>query len=219
MAMPQLSKQLEKRLSDLIANPPHAISYQGLKNEASRAEAHGWSVSAASVIASVVSNISHPYRTAVTMYLAILHNDPVQAASSLLGLLTQLKADFEAGVLSNLEAQISAQTFDDLLDHAEAYLAERRPEPAGVLAGVIFEDTVRKLCGRHNIPEAGAKLDNLLSELVKVSAITPLERKECTAAAALRTSATHARWEEFDTGQVQTVINLTRKLIREKLAA
>jgi hypothetical protein len=63
--------------------------------------------------------------------------------------------------------QVAAQTFDDLLDHAEEYLKQRRKEPAGVLTGVVFEDTIRKLCRRHNVLETGLKLDLLLSDLVK----------------------------------------------------
>jgi hypothetical protein len=108
----------------------------------------------------------------------------------MLGVLRQLKSDFEAGFLSNLESQVAAQTLDDFLDHAEAYLKERRKEPAGVLTGVVFEDSIRQLCRRHNIIEVGSNLDLLLSELVKKDVIRPIDRSDCTTAAKLRTSAT-----------------------------
>lgn len=140
------------------------------------------------------------------------------AASLLYGQLGQLRHDFAAGLLNDLEAQVSAQTFDDLLDHAVAYLQERRPEPAAVLAGVVFEDTIRKLCRKHSIPSNDIQLDSLLSTLVTGGHLSPLERKEGTTAAALRTSATHARWDKFNAQQVDAVIHFTRRLLREKLA-
>lgn len=151
--------------------------------------------------------------------MARLQFDLSGACSILVGLLHQLKADFEAGLLSSMEAQVAAQTFDDLLDHAEEYLKQRRKEPAGVLTGVVFEDTIRKLCRRHNILEAGLKLDLLLSELVKTGVLLPIDRKDGTTAASLRTSATHARWEEFDVENIKSVLAFTRRLIRDKLAA
>jgi hypothetical protein len=95
----------------------------------------------------------------------------------------------------------------------------RRKEPAGVLTGVVFEDTIHKLCARHEIPHQGVSLEPLLTALNSKSVLTPLERKEGTTAAALRTSATHARWTEFESDQVKTVLAFTRRLLRDKLGA
>ena len=148
-----------------------------------------------------------------------MNGDVIGASSALLSLLFGIKLDFEAGLLSKLEAQVTAQTFDDLLDHAEEYLSKRRKQPAGILTGVVFEDTIRQLCRRNNIFEMGSNLDLLLSELVKKGVLLPIDRADCTTAANLRTSATHARWEEFGEENVKSVLAFTRRLIREKLAA
>jgi hypothetical protein len=216
--MPLLSQTIATRLEELLNAPPECIvSASGLfKNSAGVSLARGWRVSAASLIATVVPDPQHPYRVAAAESLTSIYL--IAACSSLFGLLQQLHRDFEAGLLANLEAQASAKTFDDLLDHAQAYLKEKRHEPAGVLAGVVFEDTIRKLCDKHAIPQDGVALDTLLSSLAKAGVITPLERKEGTTAAAVRTSATHARWDEYVPDQVETVVRLTRRLIREKLA-
>jgi hypothetical protein len=61
-------------------------------------------------------------------------------------------------------------------------------------------------------------LDNLLSELVKRTIIRPIDRSDGATAARLRTSATHARWEEFDEDNVKSVLSFTRRLIRDSLA-
>jgi hypothetical protein len=216
--MPQLSHTIAKRLEELLNDPPECIlSASGLfRNSDGATRGRGWRISAVSLIATVVVDPQHPYRIAAAENLTSIYL--VGACNALFGQLQELKRDFEAGLLSNLEGQVSAQTFDDLLDHAEAYLQDKRHEPAGVLAGVVFEDTVRKLCGKHAIPQDGVPLDTLLTGLVKAGVITPLERKEGTTAAALRTSATHARWDEYKADQVETVVRLTRRLLREKLA-
>jgi hypothetical protein len=216
--MPQLSQTIAKRLEELLNAPPECIVSQSgtFKNSAGVALGRGWRISAVSLIATVVADPQHPYRVAAAENLTSIYL--AGACSSLFGQLQELRRDFEAGLLANLEGQVSAQTFDDLLDHAEAYLRDKRHEPAGVLAGVVFEDTVRKLCDKHAIPQDGVPLDTLLTALVKAGVITPLERKEGTTAAAVRTSATHARWDEYKADQVETVVRLTRRLIREKLA-
>jgi hypothetical protein len=218
--MPKLIEQIENHMQGLIDNPPKLTdaAHEDRNTNEMRAEAHAWAVSAMTVITVVVKDAMHPYRSQLTLHNLSLLSDVRGTSSKLLALLKRLKADFEAGILSNLEDQVAAQTFDDLLDHALSYLKQKRKDPAGVLTGVVFEDTVRKLCRRNNIPEAGAKLDHLLSALVNANVITQLERKHATAAAGLRTSATHAQWDEFTADDVDVVLRFTRRLILEKLA-
>jgi hypothetical protein len=217
--MPQLSHLIGKRLQELLSSSPKKLA--DYSQPSSPGEVEGWLISGANLLHAVAANQpTHPYRWLVTaVQLNVNTNQAFNQAVTMLGVLRQLKSDFEAGLLSNLEAQIAAQTFEDLLDHAEAYLKQRRKQPAGVLTGVVFEDAIRKLCRRHNIIELGINLDLLLSELVKKDVITPIDRSDCTTAAKLRTSATHARWEEFDEDNVKSVLSFTRRLIRDKLAA
>jgi hypothetical protein len=47
--------------------------------------------------------------------------------------------------------------------------------------------------------------------------VTALEAKRARAAAGLRTSAAHARWEEIKLGDVDPVIQFTRELISAHL--
>jgi len=48
--------------------------------------------------------------------------------------------------------------------------------------------------------------------------LTALKAKRARAAAGLRTSAAHARWDEIDLGDVAPVIELTKELIGTHLA-
>jgi hypothetical protein len=216
--MPKLSQVIEKRLQDLIADqPPFAAGAHPAVDQALRVHAYGWCASAASIIEAVTPP-GHPYRMAMIPPMARLDTNPAGTKGAMLSLLHRLQADFEAGLLTKMETQVAAQTFDDLLDHAQEYLRQRRKEPAGILTGVVFEDTIRQLCRRHKIVEMKRNLDLLLSELVNNDIIKPIDRDMCTAAAKLRTSATHARWDEFEEHHVGPVLTFTRRLICEKLA-
>jgi hypothetical protein len=41
--------------------------------------------------------------------------------------------------------RVRAETFDKFLDHGQAYLNDDRKMEAGVIAGVVFEDTIRRI--------------------------------------------------------------------------
>jgi hypothetical protein len=218
-SMPQLSHLFQKRLDELLGTVPEKL--QNYSKPEIPGEIAGWLMSGANLLHAVVGQkLTHPYNSlASTANIFASSDQAYHVARTMLGVLRHLRADFEAGLISNIEAQVAAQTFDDLLDHAQEYLRQGRKEPAGVLTGVVFEDTVRKLCMHHNILEAGVKLDTLLSELVKKSVLLPIERNDGTTAASLRTAATHARWDQFDIENVKSVLDFTRRLIRDKLAA
>ena len=81
----------------------------------------------------------------------------------------------------------------------------------------MFEDTIRRICRVLEIPEKGVALDTLISELAKRDILTALKAKRARAAAGLRTSAAHARWEEIQLGDVKPVIEFTRELMAAHL--
>ena len=84
----------------------------------------------------------------------------------------------------------------------------------------MFEDTIRRICRVLSVTENGIALDTLISELAKRDppVLTSLKAKRARAAAGLRTSAAHARWEEIDLRDVGPVIELTKELIGAHLA-
>jgi hypothetical protein len=77
------------------------------------------------------------------------------------------------------------------------YLKHGRKNEAAVIAGIVFEDTIRRVCRVFGVAEKGVALDTLISELAKQDppVLTTLKSKRARADAGLRTSAAHARWE------------------------
>ena len=132
-------------------------------------------------------------------------------------LLTRLLEEIDGGLLTTIENHAIAVTFDDFLDHGAEYLKHGRKDQAAVIAGIVFEDTMRRICRVLGIPENGVALDTLITELGKQGVMTALEAKRARAAAGLRTSAAHARWEEIKIGDVDPVIQFTRELMSAHL--
>jgi hypothetical protein len=125
--------------------------------------------------------------------------------------------DVDAGLIADFGNKVRAETFDDFLDHADAYRQKDEKQAAGVLAGVVFEDTIRRICRDKNIPNQDEHLEQLINALARKTIITPQQSKQAKVAAHVRTKATHALWDEYDLDGVANTIQLTRTLLREHL--
>jgi hypothetical protein len=111
-----------------------------------------------------------------------------------------------------------ALTFDGFLDHAEHYASFKMKNESGVISGVVFEDSVRRICENEKITHKDVKLDALINELVKVGVLNALKAKRARVAAHVRTKATHAQWDEFELEDVKATIQFCRELIDQHLA-
>jgi len=111
--------------------------------------------------------------------------------------------------------KVRAETFDDFLDYAETYCQAGEKQAGGVLAGVVFEDTIRRMCREQNIPDRGQDLDQLIIALGRRSLITGQQSKQARVAAHVRNKATHALWDEYELDGAAATIELTRTFLRE----
>jgi len=192
--------------------------YGQIRSEEQGYSCKGWLTSAQNLIHLVVSNPSNPYRTAADK---ICEHDRGYAICASVGevstILSSLLSDIEHGLLASIENQTKAIVFDDFLDHAKEYCKKEMKREAGVIAGVVFEDTIRSICRNNNIEEKNIKLDQLITELTKSEIINQVKAKRARVAAHVRTKATHAQWDEFDINDVSTTIEFTEELINHKL--
>ncbi len=132
-------------------------------------------------------------------------------------MMERLLEEIEGGLLTTIENHAIAVTFDDFLDHGAEYLKQGRKDEAAVIAGIVFEDAMRRICRVLGVPENGIALDTLISELAKRDVLTALKAKRAGAATGLRISAAHARWEEIQLSDVNPVIEFTRELMAAHL--
>ena len=217
----KLEEKLKLKFEELAetATPLKGGSQYGqVKNDDHASSCKGWLTSAQNLVHLIVANPQNPYRTSVDHICAkdrglCIH----QSVGEVSQILDALLRDVKNGLLSSIENQTKALVFDDFLDHAKEYRKEGMKNEAGVIAGVVFEDTIRNLCRNNSISERGIKLDQLITDLTKSELINQVKAKRARVAAHVRTKATHAQWEEFDLNDVGTTIEFTEELINTKL--
>ena len=88
-----------------------------------------------------------------------------------------------------------------------------------MIVGVVFEDSMRRICRKYSIAEKDVNLDTLISQMVKDNKLTEMKAKRARAAAHVRTKATHAQWDEFTAKDVAATPAVTRELIEAHLDA
>jgi hypothetical protein len=181
-------------------------------------ECAAWLVSAQNAVRLVCESPINPYRVKSDELGSKEHGWAINDAVGVMAaILRSLLVDADYGLLSSIADRAQAEAFDNFLDHAHAYLSAGSKNDAGVIAGVVFEDTFRRICRKSNIVEKGIKLDSLISELSSRGDLSAIKAKRARAAAHVRTKASHAQWDEFGLEDVEAAIVFTRELIESKL--
>jgi hypothetical protein len=218
-----LEERIELRIAQLIEQSRLLATGNNAGqsiDERHRGECSAWLTSAQNLIYIVCSDTASPYRQKADAVVArewgyMIH----EGVAELSAVLRSLLLDAKAGLLASVADQARAETFDDFLDHADAYLADKRVKEAGVIGGVVFEDTVRRICRKQAIIEKDIKLDQLISALSSNGTFSGVKAKRARSAAHVRTKASHAQWDEFDQSDVEATIALTREIIAAFLDA
>lgn len=216
-----LTEEIKAKFKELI-NSGNRLKYGNEHNQvlsvAHAAECIGWLTSAQNLIYLIINSPSNPYRKSVDKICEKDRGYVIQeSVGEIYSILVTLQKDIEHGLLSSVENQAFALTFDSFLDHAIEYSKDNRKNESGVIAGVVFEDSLRTICRNNHIVENGIKLDELITELQKKEIFTPQKAKRARAAADVRTKATHADWDNFDLDDVKTTIEFTKQIINKHL--
>jgi hypothetical protein len=88
---------------------------------------------------------------------------------------------------------------------------------AGVIAGVVFEDTIRRIHRDKIGDDKGKQLEDVINALATQNVITGLQSKQAKVAAHVRTKATHAQWGEFELSDVESTIQITKRFLADHL--
>jgi uncharacterized protein YutE (UPF0331/DUF86 family) len=183
------------------------------------AEFQAWVLSVANII-TLVSLPGSPYLAELDRIMTheyVKYGVPVPVFQKLEGMLISAKQEWDAGLLRRIEHLVAAETFDDFLDHAEAYHKAGKVIEASVLASAVLEDTVKRVARKNGIDPSGKTLDPLITELAKANVFTPVKAKRYRAAAGIRDKAFHAEWDKIDLKDVGELIRSTRDLIADYL--
>lgn len=214
---------VKKRIEQLLEQSSH-LTLAGndgcAVDDRQRQECSAWMASAQNAFYLVCDSQHAPYRMRADQVVNKQHGWRINSAvGELAALLRNLLIDAEAGLLTSVADRARAEAFDDFLDHADAYFADGRKNESGVIAGVVFEDTLRRICRKEGIAEKGLKLDGLISELTNRGELSAIKAKRARVAAHVRTKASHAQWDEFELADVRATIEFTRELVAAKFDA
>jgi hypothetical protein len=161
----------------------------------------GWITEALNVVELAVPIENNSYRRRVHK-IGEGPSNLIDQVYSIGAILRALLSDIDAGIIADFGNKVRAETFDDFLEHADAYRKEGQKQAAGVLAGVVFEDTIRRICRDKGVTE---------------KVITGQQARQARTAAFVRTQATHGQWDEYELDGVAETITLTRTLLRDHL--
>jgi hypothetical protein len=213
-----LEQAVRLKIEDLIGRskqlaPPGAT----LRDNAHTAACRSWITEALNIIDFAAPTENNAYKKGIVK-LGEGSGLLLERVLSMGSILNSLLTDIDGGLIADFGNKIRAETFDDFLEHADVYRKEGKKQAAGVLSGVVFEDTIRRICRDKGITEKGAELEQLIIALQKQTVITGQQARQARTAAFVRTKATHAQWDEYDLDGVAETITLTRTLLRDHLS-
>jgi len=212
-----IEEAIAARLSELITSGESLAignEHGQVYDEDHRRECSAWLVAAQNAAYALINDGAQPYRQQIDRICSknrgyTVHNYVGEARL----ILVSLQADAASGLITSIQDRARAEVFDDFIDHAVEYLDQKRKNEAGAIAGVVFEDSIRRAHRKHIGPDKGVKLDEVISELARRNLLSAVKAKRSRAAADVRTKATHAQWDEFELDDVAAAIQLTRSIV------
>lgn len=209
-------KRVREKIAELIERAD-AIESTPVESHGARwlADCRAWIAETVNVVELALPDALSPYRRQIGA--AAIIGNTTDRVMNVASMLRSLLADVDRGLVGTITNKIRAETFDDFLDHAVEYRKEGRKEEAGVIAGVVFEDTVRKIYATNIGDSTGKPLEDVINELKKRDVITDEEKTQAQTPKLVRTRATHANWREFTLDGVDDTIKATKAFIKKYL--
>ena len=138
--------------------------------------------------------------------------------SPLIGILKALRLSYVNNYIASIYELVHADVFSDFLEMADHLLESGYKDPAGVIAGSVLEEHLRKLCVKSGIdvlkPDGlSKKADTLNSELAAKDVYSKLDQKSVTAWLDLRNKAAHGHYADYTTEQVSLLLQSVRNFI------
>lgn len=156
-----------------------------------------------------------------------LTNEPSKLDFSI-SFLKSVKNELQNGFLDDLTHQIESEVLVDYLAQATSILNCVKNEPshiaAAVIAGVSLEKILRTLCTGLVPPEpifnennAPLGMNALIDLLKKRQVFNEIQAKQLRAWTAIRNSAAHGNFEEFNRHQVEMMLDGVTAFINEHI--
>jgi hypothetical protein len=132
-----------------------------------------------------------------------------------LGILTNMKASLNAGIIGSLQRSITGELLTDFLQLARTVLNEKGDEAknvASVLAAALFEDTIRRISTLNGMPHID-KLQDVLIELKNKDVLQGSQVGIANSYLNFRNNSLHADWEKIEREAVVSVLGFCEQLL------
>jgi hypothetical protein len=222
--MPRLDERMIAKLETLVDRYLKLGANKNAENQLTaiedRSACRAWIASAVHAVQNICPP-SNAYRVSIEKTAESQVADGLAVYKSVVQIATivqELLLDAKNGLLVSLGDVVRAETFAEFLDHGRAYFKEQRKMESGVIIGVVFEDALRRICDKRQIPQIDRKLDDLISDLTKAGVLSGAQPKRARVAAHVRTKATHAQWNEFELSDVQDALAITEEVVETHLS-
>lgn len=218
-SMLMIEEKIKRKISELISRSSTIVTSETmLINEQHYGLCEGWLVEARNIIQLAIPMPQNAYRQRIDAITNPEGKDIIRCVLSATEILRAVLRDIDDGLVGDLGNKVRAATLDDFLDHAESYRQDSQKMQAGVIAGVVFEDTIRRIYrDKFTDDDGGKQVETLINALARQNVITGQQSKQAKVAAHVRAKATHALWDEFDLAGVESTIQITKVFLREHL--
>lgn len=124
--------------------------------------------------------------------------------------------DFDGGYMNSVRNMVQAEVFSNELDQANELMKGGYTTAAAVIAGVVLETTMRRMCDDAGI-EAG-NLNKMNADLTKASVYNLLVSKRITALADIRNNAAHGHADKFTKSDVEDMIDKVESFVADHIS-
>ncbi|WP_235919294.1 DUF4145 domain-containing protein [Aureimonas psammosilenae] len=170
-----------------------------------------WKVKARSLIIKACGESSEHYKQFLKSEEPQSYRTSFEEFQEVFAVFEAAREDFEGGYLADVRNVIQAEVFSDELDQARNLLSAGYKAPSAVIAGVVLETTLRRMCVDRQL--STGKLDKMNSDLAKAGAYNLLVQKRITALADVRNNAAHGHPTQFKDDDVADMINYIESFV------
>jgi len=135
------------------------------------------------------------------------------------GILESAKREYESGLIQNIKFIISADTLSDMLEQSEYLLDNDFKDPACVIIGGVLEQALKTIVENKHPTLSANKyigISKLNEDLYKALEYDKVTFKFIDSYSAIRNSAAHGKYDEYNLQQVKEFLDFTKRLISDK---
>jgi hypothetical protein len=174
---------------------------------------NAWLVKVENIIEAVFGRES-PHQRALAKSMEG-HPEHAYEVLRIVGVLTGALDDLKGGFLDRQEQLVAAEVFDSVIDQAKHLAVKGFKDPAAVLARVVIEDALRRLCRAEGLDSNG-KAASLNEALRNSGRFLKPQWRAIQAWLDIGNSAAHGSFDDYTEADVKNMIDdIERFLARE----